>query len=260
MDNNKFRSLLGTGKIPLGTWLMSGAPSTAEALGHRFDFLVVDMEHTPIGVPDAVSLLRAVGCTPAAHVVRLPWNDSVLVKRMLDGGAKTLMFPFIQNAEEAGAAVASTRYPPAGIRGIAGMHRGNRYGHETDFFAHANDDICVILQLETTLAVSRLAEIAAVPGVDALFIGPSDLAGDMGHIGRIGEPAVQTALREAAEAAGRAGKPVGIVGPTAEMVAGFIGYGYNWTAIASDLGFMLGGAQAALGALRKVADAKAARK
>jgi len=108
---NRFKTSLRGGSVPLGTWLMSGAPSTAEALGFcGFDFLVLDMEHVPIGVPEAVNLLRAIAGTPAQAVVRLPWNDPIIVKRMLDAGAQTLMFPFIQTAEEAHQAVAATRY------------------------------------------------------------------------------------------------------------------------------------------------------
>jgi 2-keto-3-deoxy-L-rhamnonate aldolase RhmA len=173
MEPNRFKTWLRQppASPPLGTWLMTGAPSTAEAMGFcGFDFLVVDMEHVPIEVADAISILRTIAGTPAEPVVRLSWNDQVLVKRMLDAGARTLMFPFIQTAEEAKLAVSYTRYPPNGIRGMAGVHRGSRYGQAPDYFKTADEQIAVILQLETPEAVERTAEIAAVDGVDALFL------------------------------------------------------------------------------------------
>ena len=120
---NPFRQLLSQ-KVPLGTWLMAAAPTTAEALGHAgFDFLVVDMEHVPIEISDLAHILRAIGCTPSIPVVRLAWNDQVLVKRAMDAGAETLMIPFVQNAEEAREAVSYMRYPPHGVRGVAAVHR-----------------------------------------------------------------------------------------------------------------------------------------
>lgn len=246
------RWLRGEGpKPPLGTWLMSGAPSTAEALGFAgFDFLVVDMEHAPVDVPQAIGLLQTIAGTPAVPIVRLPWNDQVLVKRVMDAGAQTLMFPFVQNAEEARRAVSYTRYPPDGVRGVAGMHRASRYGRAEAYLKRANEEVCVILQLETPEAVAALPEIAEVPGVDAVFVGPGDLSAAMGYLGNIGAPEVQEALAAAAEAAHRHGLPVGIVGPSPEMVRTFIGYGYDFTAIASDMALMMSRAVEVLTALR----------
>ena len=170
---NLFKRAITSGKTPVGTWLMSGAPSTAEALGCAgFDFLVVDMEHVPIDVAEMIGLLRTIAGTPAQAVVRPPWNDMVMVKRAMDAGATSLLFPFVQNADEARRAVACTRYPPAGIRGVAGTHRGSRYGAVTDYLKRANDEVCVVVQIETPAALERLPEIAAVPGVDSIFVGP----------------------------------------------------------------------------------------
>jgi 2-keto-3-deoxy-L-rhamnonate aldolase RhmA len=246
------RWLAGDGpKPPFGTWLMSGAPATAEAMGFcGFDFLVVDMEHVPIDVPQMIGLLRTIAGTPAVPLVRLPWNEQVLVKRVLDAGAQTLMFPFIQNVEEARRAVAYTRYPPDGVRGVAAVHRASRFGRAEGYLKRANAEICVILQLETPEAVARLPEIAAVPGVDALFIGPGDLSAAMGHLGDIANERVQAALEAAAAAAHAHGKPVGIVGPNPAMVRRFLGYGYNFAAIASDMAMMVARAGELLGELR----------
>lgn len=261
---NRFKGwLTGNGpKPPLGTWLMAAAPATAEAMGYSgFDFLVVDMEHVPIEMSDLAAILRAIGCTPADAVVRLAWNDQVLVKRALDSGAQTIMLPFVQTAEEATRAVSYAKYPPDGVRGVAAVHRGSRFGRAVDYFKRANDEVAVIVQLETPEAVARLPDIAAVPGVDALFVGPGDLAAAMGHIGDIAHPDVQALIERAARMATEAGKPVGIVGPNPDMVRRFIDYGYSYVAIGSDLAMMTGRASEWLGALRRspvASDASAA--
>jgi 4-hydroxy-2-oxoheptanedioate aldolase len=251
---NRFKGWLTADgpRPPLGTWLMAAAPATAEALGYSgFDFLVVDMEHVPIEVSDLAAILRAIGCTPADPVVRLAWNDQVLVKRVLDAGAQTIMLPFVQTAEEARLAVSFSKYPPLGVRGVAAVHRGSRFGRAVDYFKRANDEVAVIVQLETPEAIERLPEIAAVPGVDALFVGPGDLAAAMGHIGNIAHPDVQAVLDRAAKMAVKSGKPVGIVGPNPDMVRRFIGYGYSYVAIGSDLAMMTTRATEWLGTLRQ---------
>jgi 2-keto-3-deoxy-L-rhamnonate aldolase RhmA len=174
---NGFKRAIASGKTQIGCWLASGAPSTAEALGCAgFDFLVVDTEHTPIDPPQMIDILRTIAGTPAQAIVRPPWNDMVMVKRVLDAGALTLLLPFVQSAEEARRAVAYTRYPPGGVRGVAGTHRGSRYGTIPDYAKRAHEEICVIVQIETLAAFGELEAIAAVPGVDSLFIGPSDLS------------------------------------------------------------------------------------
>jgi 2-dehydro-3-deoxyglucarate aldolase/4-hydroxy-2-oxoheptanedioate aldolase len=251
LPRNAFKRALVEGRPQFGTWLMSAAPSTAEAMGCAgFDFLVVDMEHVPVDTPQLVELLRSVAGTPAAAVTRLPWNDTVAVKRALDGGAQTLMFPFVQDEREAQRAVAATRYPPAGVRGAAAVHRASRYGNVVDYLRRAADELCVVVQLETDDALGRLAEIAAVPGVDSLFVGPGDLAATTGHLGDIGHADVQAKLAHAAAEARRLGKPCGIIGGNPEMARRFLDYGYSWVAVGSDMSMMVGRAQEWLGKLR----------
>lgn len=241
---NRFKRALADGRTLFGAWLMSGTPSTAEALGvSGFDFLVVDMEHTPLETHHMVDTLRAIAGTPASHVVRMPWNDMVMIKRALDGGAQSILLPFVQDAEEARRAVASTRYPPAGVRGVAGTHRGNRWGTVPNYFKTASDELCVMVQIETMQALARLPDIAAVPGIDAIFIGPSDLSASMGHLGDIAHADVQAALRDAARQCRELGKPAGIIGVNPDLVAKYAEYGYQWIAIGSDMGFMLGRGQ-----------------
>lgn len=230
---------------------MSGAPSTAEAMGYcGFDFLVVDMEHVPIGMADLASILRAIGCTSAEAVVRLAWNDQVLVKRALDAGAQTLMLPFVETVEEARAAVSFAKYPPEGRRGVAAVHRGSRYGRADNYLRSANEQVAVIVQLETTEAVGRLPEIATVPGIDGIFVGPGDLSAAMGHIGNMSHPEVQALLARAAKSAAGVGKPIGIVGPNPQMVRTFLDYGYSFAAVGSDMAMMTGRASDWLGELR----------
>src|SRR5205823_13544034 len=131
---NHFKRAIAAGKAPVGAWLVSAAPSAAEALGCiGFDFLVVDMEHTPLDTPQMVGILQTIAGTSAQAIVRPPWNDAVMVKRVLDVGAQSLLFPFVQNADEAERAVASTRHPPGGVRGVAAKHRGTRYGTVPDY-------------------------------------------------------------------------------------------------------------------------------
>ena len=248
MPVNKFKRAIHEGRTLFGAWLVSGAPSTAEALGCAgFDFLVVDMEHTPVDTPEMVELLRTIAGTPAQAMVRLVWNDPVWLKRVLDGGAQTVLLPFVQTAEEATRAVAATRYPPDGIRGVAGNHRGSRWGTVPDYLKNAASELCVMVQIETARGLDNLEAIAAVPGVDSIFIGPSDLAASMGYLGDVGNPVVQEKLKGAAKQLRQLGKPCGILGMNPDMTAQFIAYGYDWIAIGSDMAFMVSRSQEILG-------------
>jgi 4-hydroxy-2-oxoheptanedioate aldolase len=237
---NQFKHWLEHRERRWGSWLMSGAPSTAEALGYAgFDFLVVDMEHVPLETPQAIELLRALSATPAQPVVRLAWNDQLLVKKALDIGAQTLMFPFVETAQQAQQAVQATRYPPEGTRGVAAVHRASHYGNDGDYLKLANQQIGVIVQIESLTAIDNLEDIASIQGVDALFIGPGDLAAALGHIGQIAAPAVQETLKALVQRIHRSGKPCGCVAPNAQMAKQFQEYGFDFIAISSDVGFLL---------------------
>lgn len=239
-------------KPPVGTWIVSASPLVAEAVGHvGFDWGVLDMEHAPLDLMTLVHLLQAVGNTKMVPVVRLPWNDAVMVKRVLDAGAETLLFPFIQTPEEAARAVAATRYPPEGVRGLSAMGRASRYGTVPDYYRAANRAVGVIVQLETPQAIAQLERIAAVPGVDALFVGPADLSGAMGHVGQLTHPAVMALMGDAAQRARAVGKPIGSVGSTPEVVTRYRAAGYDFLAVASDLALLMRGATAAAQALRQ---------
>lgn len=251
MPKNRFKAAISSGRTTLGNWLVSGSSANAEAMGCvGFDFLVLDMEHTPIDMAQLVEILRTIDSTPAGVITRVPWNDMVMVKRVLDAGAQSLLFPFVQSAEEARRAVAFTRYPPDGVRGVAAVHRASRQGTVANYQKNAASELCVAVQIETLTAFNALDSIAAVEGVDSLFIGPADLSASMGHLGNMTHPDVLAKLHEGAQKCRAAGKPVGIVGPNPEIVQKFIEYGFTWVAIGSDVGLMVSRAQEWLGKVR----------
>ena len=250
---NAFRQMLAAaaGTAPLGSWIMSASPIVAEAMGHAgFAWSVVDMEHSPLDFQDVLHVLQAVAGTPMLPVTRVPWNDMVTLKRVLDAGATTLLVPFVQNADEARRAVAACFYPPEGQRGMAGMSRATRFGTVPNYFGTANAGISVIVQLETEPAVAALEGIANVPGVDALFLGPADLSGSMGHVGQLTHPAVMALMADAVRRCKALGKPVGTVGGTPELVREYRAMGFDFVAIASDLGLLMRAATGAVQALQ----------
>lgn len=245
ITNHLKRRLADDGEEPpVGTWFMSAAPQAVEALGFcGFDFIVVDMEHVPVDVPQLAHLLRALAATPTPPAVRITSNDRVVIKRVLDAGAGTVIVPFVQSAEEAADAVRAAKYPPLGIRGVAAVQRASRFGAATDYLARANDETCVVAQLETPEAIDRLPEIAAVDGLDAVFVGPNDLAAAMGHIGSVGNDEVQRKVEQAARVAKAEGIAAGALAPNVAMAQRFIDYGYSYVAIASDLAMMMASAR-----------------
>jgi 2-keto-3-deoxy-L-rhamnonate aldolase RhmA len=252
---NPFKALLARTDYPVGypvgSWIMSASPLVAEAIGCAgFDWAVVDMEHSPLDALDVVHLLQAVAGTPMLPITRVPWNDTVMVKRVLDAGAQTLMLPFVQNQEEAMKAVAAAKYPPQGVRGMAAMSRGSRFGTVKDYFKVANDAISVIVQIETPEAMAQIDAIASVPGVDALFFGPGDLSGAMGHVGDLLHEEVVNLMAQGVKRCHAAGRPVGTVGGTPEAVAIYRAAGFDFIGCASDLGLMMRAATAALSTIR----------
>ena len=161
----------------------------------------------------------------------------VMVKRVMDAGAQTLLFPFVQNADEAKRAVAYTRYPPDGVRGVAGTHRGSRYGTVPNYLKRANEEVCVIVQIETLPAFAQLEAIAAVPGVDSIFIGPGDLSASMGFLGDIGHAAVQEKLRKVAAGVQAPGQALRHHRRESGHGGQLLDYGYSWVAVGSDMGY-----------------------
>ena len=250
---NPFRQMLHAhgAKTPIGTWVMSASPIVAEAIGSAgFEWGVIDMEHTPLDMGSLVHMLQAVAGTSMLPITRVPWNDTVMVKRVLDAGALTVMFPFVQNADEARKAVAACKYAPHGVRGMAAMSRGSRFGTVPDYFKVANDAISVIVQIETPEALEQVDAIAGADGIDSIFLGPGDLSGAMGHVGNPMHADVVAAMAKAVKHIHAAGKPVGSVAGTPEAVAIYRGIGIDYIGCASDLGLMMRQCAAVLGTIR----------
>lgn len=244
MPVNTFKRKIATSDMAYGAWLMTASPTAAEALGYAgYDFLVVDMEHTPVEFPQIVEILRTLAATPASAVTRVPWNDMVMIKRALDAGAQTLLLPFIQTADDARRAVEYMHYPPRGVRGVAGMQRASRYGMVAEYAKRAADELCLVVQIETADALAQLPKIAEVPGVDSVFIGPSDLAASMGRVGDIMHKDVQASLEAAAKTCRRLQIPCGCLGDNPQMSQRFRDYGYTWLATGSDIGMLVSRAQ-----------------
>ncbi len=245
LPRNAFKHAIARGELQIGLWCSLCSPITAEIVSHSgFDWLLLDTEHSPNEVPDVLAQLQAMQAGTASAVVRPAWNDMVLIKRFLDIGAQTLLIPFVQTAEEARRAVEATRYPPGGIRGITGSGRASRYGRVKDYLKNASREICLLVQVETKSALDRIEDIAAVDGVDGVFIGPNDLAASFGHIGNWAHPDVQAALEDAVRRLRTIGKPAGILTPNEEEAKRFIQWGYTFVAVGVDLGLLARGADA----------------
>ncbi|SUV87308.1 aldolase [Bordetella pertussis] len=211
---NRFRQRILAREQLIGYWLSLASHITAEVAGMAdFDWLLLDAEHSPNDVPLLLQQLQALQGSASAAVGRPSWNDPVEIKRMLDIGFYNLLIPFIDSADDARRAVAAMRYPPQGMRGVSVAQRSNRYGTVTDYLRTINDNICVLLQIESRPGVEAVDEIAAVDGVDGVFIGPSDLAAALGHLGNPGHPEVQEAIRHLHGRVAAQGKAVGILAP-----------------------------------------------
>ncbi|MDO5641925.1 MAG: HpcH/HpaI aldolase/citrate lyase family protein [Paracoccus sp. (in: a-proteobacteria)] len=241
---NAFKARLRAGEALHGLWLTIPSPVTVEALSLvGFDWLLFDSEHTPVELASLQTLLQAGATGPSAPVLRPAWNDAVLIKRALDMGAQTLLVPFVQTAGEAAAAVAACLYPPHGIRGVAGGTRASRFGHAPDYFQIANQEICLLVQIETANALARLEEIATVPGVDGVFIGPADLAASMGHLGNSDHAEVQAAIRDAITRLRHLGVPGGILARNGTDARRYLEWGYAFVAGSVDMNLLVGAAR-----------------
>jgi 4-hydroxy-2-oxoheptanedioate aldolase len=236
---NPLKRGLRQGRPLIGLWSQLASPVAVEVLaGSGFDFLVLDTEHAPNELPGVLEQLRALAGGTGAGVVRPAWNDPVLFKRLLDIGVQSLLVPFVQNADEARRAVAATRYPPHGIRGVALATRASGYGRVTDYPSRAHDELCVLVQLETRAALGNLEAIAAVDGVDGLFIGPSDLAADLGHLGDSAHPEVRAAIDDAIRRICATGKVAGILAPVEADARHWLSLGCRFMAVGSDVSLL----------------------
>ena len=212
------------------------AASIAEVVSQSgFDWILLDCEHSPNDVADLLPQLQALHGGTAAPIVRVAWNDPVLVKRTLDIGVQTILFPYVQTVEEAKRAVASTRYPPKGIRGVASSTRAASYGRNRNYLKQADAEMCVVVQVESRTGLQNIADIAAVDGVDGVFIGPNDLAAALGHLGDVGHAEVQAAIAGALKTLKEKRKPAGYLSYNVADAKQRFADGFTFIAVSSDL-------------------------
>ncbi|WP_375459111.1 HpcH/HpaI aldolase/citrate lyase family protein [uncultured Enterovirga sp.] len=245
LQRNAFKAGLAEGRTQIGLWSSLCSNIVAEILGDcGFDWILLDTEHSPNELPGLVSQMQALARGTATPIVRPAWNDAVLIKRILDAGAQSLLIPFVQNEAEARAAVAATRYPPEGIRGITTSGRAARFGRVPNYLKTAASQICLLVQVETEAALNDIEAIASVEGIDGVFIGPSDLSASLGHLGNSAHPVVQDAMRDAVTRLTKLGKPAGILTSNEAEARRYLEWGYRFVAVGSDLGVLTRNADA----------------
>lgn len=246
---NAFKRRLADTAPQLGYWLsLNSLLATEVAAGAGFDWLLLDMEHSTLSVETVERhLLAARHGGDAEFIVRVPSVDAVIVKRLLDTGVRSFMFPYVQTIEDAQLAVASTRYPPAGIRGYSGNTRANRFGTDTSYPTTAHNEIVVILQVETPQAVDNIPAYGALDGVDGIFIGPNDLAASIGLVGQAGHADVRKLVSEAGSAIRAAGKAAGMLDFDVGTARPLLEEGFGFVAVGSDLSTVSRGTKQLLG-------------
>ena len=236
LPENPFKRALHAGTQQIGLWCAVPSNYVSEILaGAGFDWLVLDTEHAPNELPNVFNQLQSMVGYATQPVVRVPWNDAVTLKRFLDIGTQSFLIPMVQNAEEARAAVAATRYPPDGIRGYAVASRATRFGRIGDYFTRYADEMCVLVQVETMEALEKVEEIAAVPGVDGIFIGPGDLSASMGLLHQPTHPKVVEAIEDGLRRIRAAGNRGGVLVVGDEALARrYMAAGSVFTAVGVD--------------------------
>jgi 4-hydroxy-2-oxoheptanedioate aldolase len=235
LPKNHFKHAIRAGRQQIGLWVSLANSYSAELVaGSGFDWLVLDGEHSPNDPTTIIAQLQAVAPYPVSAIVRPAWNDKVLVKRYLDIGAQSLLIPYVQNAAEAEAAVAAIRYPTRGMRGVAGTTRASRFGRVADYTQRAEEELCLLVQIETREGLDNLDAIARVDGIDGIFIGPADLAAGLGHLGEQQHAEVQAAIQDAIKRIRGHGKPAGILATDEASTRRYIGWGTTFTAVGLD--------------------------
>jgi len=252
LPRNAFKHALKDGKAQIGLWSSLSSNYSVEVIaGAGFDWILLDLEHSPNDLESLLAQLQAAAPYPTHPVVRVPWNDMVAMKRILDVGAQALLIPYVSTADEARAAVAHTRYPPKGVRGVAGTTRATRFGRIKDYAKRAHEEICVLVQVETQAAVDNIESICAVDGVDGVFIGPADLHASMGYTGEIANPKVKPLIDDAVRRIRKAGKAPGILTPSEEDARRWLDCGALFVAVGADVGILARGAEALAAKFKK---------
>lgn len=251
---NTFRKRLLSGELLVGSWIQTGSPAAAEILAESgFDWIAADMEHSSIAIDEFTAIARGIYGRGVITAARVRENDTLAIRQVLDMGAECVIIPMVNNAEEAERAVRSAKYPPAGVRGF-GYARMNNWGRDfAEYAANANEDIAVIVMIESKEAVDNIEEIVSVEGVDGVFIGPYDMSGSYGIPGQTSDPIITEACSRVAKACKRHGKAAGqhIVLPTSENVSRALSEGYSFIALGGDIIFVRRAAEEAMELLKK---------
>jgi 4-hydroxy-2-oxoheptanedioate aldolase len=247
LPENAFKRALKAGRAQIGLWSSLSSHYSVEVIaGAGYDWILLDCEHSPNDLESLLAQLQAAAPYPSAPVVRVPWNDMVTIKRVLDIGVQSLLIPYVCSPAEAAAAVAATRYPPAGVRGVAGTTRATRFGRIKDYAKRAHEEICVLVQVETKPALDQLEAICAVEGVDGVFIGPADLHASMGYPGETANAQVLPLIEEAMRRIRKAGKAPGYLSPVEAGAKRMLAAGAQFVAVGADVGLLARGAETLL--------------
>jgi 4-hydroxy-2-oxoheptanedioate aldolase len=240
LPHNPFKRALAEGKQQFGLWAALADAYVTELLATAgFDWLLIDNEHAPNDVRSTLAQLQAVAAYASHPVVRPVRSDAALIKQLLDIGAQTLLLPMIDTAAQAADAVAATRYPPQGIRGVgSGLARASRWNRVPDYLTSAADELCVLVQVESVQGMENLRAIAAVEGVDGVFFGPSDLSASMGLLGKPGDASVREAIRNGIAITRDAGKAAGVLAAHPAIAADYLAAGATFVAVGSDTGLL----------------------
>ncbi|MGH8723304.1 MAG: aldolase/citrate lyase family protein [Burkholderiales bacterium] len=245
LPENAFKRALRAGKPQIGLWSSLSSNYTVEVIaGAGFDWILLDTEHSPSDLENLLTQLQAAAAYPSHPVVRVAWNDMVTIKRVLDIGAQSLLVPYVSTAGEARSAVSFTRYPPAGVRGVAGTTRATRFGRIKDYAKQAHQEICLLVQVETQQALDNIDAISAIDGVDGIFIGPADLHAALGHAGEIANPEVKPMIDDAIRRIRKCGKAPGILTPNEADARHWLECGALFVAVGADVGILSRGAEA----------------
>lgn len=249
---NPFLAAIRAGKPQIGIWVGLCSPFAAEIVaGAGFDWALVDMEHSPNDLNLVLGQLQAFAAYDTTALVRPEWNDPVLIKRLLDIGAEGLLFPMIQSLEEAQKAIRATRYPPHGVRGVSYSTRANKFGRVTDYFSKAEEQLAVLLQVETRAAVGLAEEIGAMEGCDGVFFGPADIGADMGILGQPTHPAIWDFILPVARRLMAQGIPVGTLVADSALARRLLDEGFTFVACGIDASILSKGVDALLGEMKK---------
>lgn len=242
--HNKLKAALKAGKPQTGLWLSLANSYSAELLGDvGFDWLLIDGEHSPNDLQTIMQQLQVLRFSESSVLVRPPIGETWLIKQLLDAGAQSLLIPMVESGEQAQLLAKSVRYPPHGIRGVgAGSARASHFGHITDYTATADAEILLMLQIETRAGLAALDDIASTDGVDCVFIGPADLSADMGYLGQIFAPEVQSVIEDAFKRIIGHGKAAGVYMANPEYARRYLDMGVQFIALGSDASVLSQGA------------------